>query len=334
MSSAPRDPAAPKDLPVRIGVSSCLLGREVRFDGGHKRDQFLVDDLGRHVEWVPVCPELEVGMGVPREAVRLVSGGSPGDVRMVGTKSGEDWTERMQAYARKKLKALEKLELSGYVLKSKSPTCGMERVKVYTANAAADRKAPEKKGTGLFAAALKERFPHLPLEEEGRLNDPLLRENFIERVFCYHRWLLFTKERFTVGRLVEFHGRHKYVLMAHSEKHLRKLGPLVAAAKGRPPQEVMTEYSALFFEGMAATATVSRHVNVLQHTCGYFRERLDAADRKEILEAIENYRLGLVPRIVPQTLMLHHVRRLEVPYLEDQYYFLPHPKELVLKYHC
>jgi len=193
---------------------------------------------------------------------------------------------------------------------------------------------PEKGGTGLFAAALKERFPCLPMEEEGRLNDPLLRENFIERVFCYHRWLLFTRERFTVGRLVEFHGKHKFVLMAHSEKHLRKLGPIVAAAKGRPPREVLAEYAALFFEGMAASATVSRHVNVLQHACGFFREKLDAADRKEILESIEDYRRGLVPRIVPQTLVLHHVRRLQVPYLQDQYYFLPHPRELVLKYHC
>ena len=321
-------PGTDEDVRLRIGVSSCLLGQEVRFDGGHKKDQFLVQELAKQVEWVPVCPELEVGMGVPREAVRLVKGDSGGP-RMVGVRSGDDWTERMHAYSEKRLKALERLELSGYVFKSKSPTCGIERVKVYGPNG-----MPEKNGRGLFAEAFMHRFPWLPIEDEGRLNDPLLRENFIEKVFAYHRWLIFTKDRFSVGKLVEFHARHKYLLLSHSDKHLRELGRIVAGAKGKPPEEVKHAYATAFFAAMDVKTSAKKHVNVLQHIVGFFKEKLDGGDRKEIVESIEEYRVGHVPRIVPTTLILHHLRRHEIPYMMDQYYLSPHPKELILKYHA
>ena len=236
-------------IPVRIGVSSCLLGAEVRFDGGHKRDSFLVSELGRHVEWVPVCPELEVGMGVPREPVRLVrfDRSAPDDVRMVGVGSGRDWTEEMRAFARHKVELLDHLYLSGYVLKSKSPSCGMERVKIYPISV----RGPAKEDRGLFAAALMEHFPLLPMEDESRLSDPMLRENFIERVFCHHRWLLFRSERFTPRRLGMFHQRHKDILLAHSEAHLRRLGRIVASSKGRPAAGVAGEYARVFFEALA-----------------------------------------------------------------------------------
>jgi uncharacterized protein YbgA (DUF1722 family)/uncharacterized protein YbbK (DUF523 family) len=325
------DPAALDPLPVRIGVSSCLLGREVRFDGGHKKDGFLVHDFGLHVEWVPVCPEVEAGMGIPREAVRLVRReGEPDGAlpRMVGGRSGEDWTDRMVRLSEARVKALEDLDLSGYVLKSKSPSCGMERVKVYGPKGMA-----EKNGRGLFAVVLLERMPWLPVEEEGRLCDPVIRENFIERVFAYHRWLLFGRERYSTGRLVEFHRRHKFLLMAHSEKHMRELGRIVAAAKGKPKAEVLRAYGEAFFAGLGTKTTVRRHVNVLQHIAGFLKEKIDAGDRKELAETIENYRQGLVPRIVPQTLILHHLRRAEVPYMADQYYLSPGPRELALKYH-
>lgn len=304
------------------------MGTEVRFDGGHKKDDFLVHELAGHVEWVPVCPEVEVGMGVPREAVRLVE--RPGEEipRMVGTKSGEDWTESMLRYAWKKVQALEKLDLSGYILKSKSPTCGMERVKVYNSKGFA-----QKTGRGLFARVLMEHMPWLPVEEEGRLKDRVIRENFIERVFAYRRFRNLAQGRPSIGGLVEFHRRHKFLLMSHSEKHLRDLGRIVAAAKGRPRSELLREYGEKFFEAMAVRTTVRKHVNVLQHLAGFLKEALDSEDRKELAEAIERYRRGEVPRLVPQTLILHHLRKAKVEYLVDQYYLAPHPRELVLKYH-
>lgn len=319
-------------IPLRLGVSSCLLGAQVRFDGGHKKESFLVHELGRHVEWVSVCPELEVGMGVPRESVRLVrpEGTGPGDPpRMIAPRSGADWTDRMLRYAEKRVEALEKLQLSGYVLKSKSPTCGMERVKIYTA-----KGMPQKQGRGLFAEVLLRRLPYLPVEEEGRLNDPVLRENFIERAFAYHRWLILSRERFSLRRLVEFHARHKYLLLSHSEKHLRELGRLVAGAKGKPKDEVVAAYAEGFFSGLQVKTTVRKHVNVLQHIAGFLRAGIDDDDRQELAESIESYRRGRVPRLVPQTLILHHLRRTELDYIKDQYYLTPHPKELVLRYHC
>lgn len=314
---------------VRIGISRCLLGDPVRFDGGHKKDSFLLNDLGPHVEYVPVCPELEVGMGVPRESVRLIREAPGEPVRMVGSRSQADWTDRMASWARSRMVEIEALELSGFILKSKSPSCGMERVRVYN-----PKGMPEKSGRGLFAEALIERLPLLPVEEEGRLNDPPLRENFIERVFCYHRWLLFRKERFTVGRLVEFHRRHKHLIFAHSEVHLRRLGRIVAGAKGKPAAAVVDAYAAELFAALEKKATVRSHVNVLQHIAGYFKDLLDPQDKQELKEAIESYRKGLAPRLVAQTLLAHHLRKHAVEYIADQYYLAPHPRELVLRNHA
>jgi uncharacterized protein YbgA (DUF1722 family)/uncharacterized protein YbbK (DUF523 family) len=313
---------------IRIGISSCLLGQKVRYDGGHKRDGFLVDLFGQYVEWVPVCPELEMGLGVPREPIHLVSRDGGDKLRLIGVKSGADHTEAMQAYARERLDELEGLDLCGYVLKKDSPSCGLLRVKVWNQPATAT-----KNGRGLFAAALLARLPRLPVEEEGRLSDPRLRENFIERVFAYVRLKELFRGRWTVGQLVAFHAAHKLLLLAHSPDAYRRLGRLVAAAKGTNRRLLRNEYEAGFMEALAVVATRGRQVNVLQHMAGYLRDRLDAASRDELQQAIADYRAGLVPLVVPITLLRHHVRHLDVRYLAGQVYLDPHPKELMLRNH-
>jgi uncharacterized protein YbgA (DUF1722 family)/uncharacterized protein YbbK (DUF523 family) len=320
------DTAADDSRP-RVGISSCLLGESVRYDGGHKRDRFITDVLGTCIEWVPVCPEVEVGMGVPRPSIRLE--GKTANPRLVEPKGGEDWTERMAAYNARRLRQLGELKLSGYILKKDSPTCGMERVRVYPESGG----APERSGRGLFAAALLEAMPLLPVEEEGRLNDLPLRENFIERVFGFHRWQKLCAERKSRGRLVEFHAAHKLLILAHSEKHLRVLGRLVAGMKGRALGDVYDTYGAGLMEALAERATRRRHVNVLQHIMGHFTDRLEPGDRAQLLAELEDYRRGLVPLVVPVTLMRHYVRKFEVSYIQGQVYLNPHPKELLLRNH-
>ena len=321
--------------PIRIGISSCLLGQKVRFDGGHKRDSFLTDTLGRYVEWVPVCPEVEVGMGTPRETVHLVRDvprssrtGEGVPVRMVAPGSGVDWTDRMVAYAQARVAKLAALDLSGYVLKKDSPSCGMERVKVHAPGA-----MPERSGTGLYAAALRARMPTLPIEEEGRLCEPRLRENFVERVFAYRRLRTLFAGRWSVGQLVRFHAAHKLILLAHGPAAYASLGRLVARARQTPRGELQAEYERTFMGALSRVATPARHANVLQHIAGYFRDQLDPESRAELLELIEDHRNGLVPLVVPITLIRHHVRRLGIEYLQGQIYLAPHPKELALRRH-
>jgi uncharacterized protein YbgA (DUF1722 family)/uncharacterized protein YbbK (DUF523 family) len=312
--------------PVRIGVSACLLGHEVRFDGGHKRDRFLTDTFGRFVEWVPVCPEEEAGFGTPREAMRLVD--SDGRLRLVTVKTAIDLTERMERYADQRVERLRREELCGYVLKKDSPSCGYERVKVYNAH-----RVPTRSGQGLFASVLHAKLPFLPIEEEGRLSDPRIRDNFVERVFAYKRLRDLLAARWTVGTLVRFHTAHKLALMAHSVVAYKELGRLVARAKLLPRPVVEAQYSQGFMTALQAIATTRRHTNVLQHIAGYFKDVLESASRAELAATIEDYRLGLVPLIVPVTLVRHHVRRFNVEYLAGQTYLEPHPKELMLRNH-
>jgi uncharacterized protein YbgA (DUF1722 family)/uncharacterized protein YbbK (DUF523 family) len=309
---------------LRIGVSSCLLGVEVRFDGGHKRDRFLTEELAPYVEWVPVCPEVELGMGTPREPVQLVRTG--GAVRMTGTRSRRDWTDAMDAFAARRVRELERLELCGYVLKKDSPSCGMERVKVRTGTG-----APKRSGRGLFAEALLRGNPALPVEEEGRLRDPALRENWIERVFAYRRLRTLFAARFSLGRLVAFHTAHKLQLLAHSTEAYRRLGRLVAGAKGMERAELRRRYEAGFMAALAERATRPRHVNVLQHCLGHFRERLDPAARRALAAQVADYRRGRAPLVLPVTLIRHYVDRLGIEYLAGQVYLEPHPKELMLR---
>jgi uncharacterized protein YbgA (DUF1722 family)/uncharacterized protein YbbK (DUF523 family) len=312
--------------PIRVGISACLLGQRVRFDGGHKRDGFLTETFGRFVEWVPVCPEVECGFGTPREAMRLVR--IEGGLRLLTVKTATDLTARMQRFSRTRASALAGEGLSGYVLKKDSPSCGLERVKVYDRLGTAARV-----GRGLFAAALIEACPHLPVEEEGRLSDPKLRENFVERVFGYSRLRGVFGARWTVGDLVGFHAAHKLLLLAHAPEAYRQLGRLVAGASGLPRRDVEGQYVDGFMRALAQLATVRRHTNVLQHMAGYFKDRLDTASKRELAHTIEDYRRGLVPLVVPLTLLRHHVRSFDVTYLAGQTYLQPHPKELMLRNH-
>lgn len=326
MTTHSNDAAAAHGPRIRIGVSACLLGQNVRFDGGHKRDLFLLDGLGRHVEWVPVCPEVELGLGVPRETLRLER--RDAQTRLVTTRTGLDHTDAMLAFARRRVEELGREDLSGFILKKDSPSCGMERVKLH-----GGRGAPSREGRGLFAACLIERFPHLPVEEEGRLGDARLRDNYVERVFAYRRLVSFFAERWTVGGLVAFHTAHKFLVLAHSPRAYAALGRLVAAARDTPRAEVRAAYTAGLMTALQTPATPRKHANVLQHMLGHLREGLAPEDRQELLGLIDDHRRGLVPLIVPVTLLRHHVRRLGVSYLEGQVYLAPHPKELMLRNH-
>ncbi|MDE0145001.1 MAG: DUF523 and DUF1722 domain-containing protein [Nitrospira sp.] len=318
----PAEASFATDLPVRLGISRCLLGEPVRYDGGHKRNQFLVDVLGQHVEWFPVCPEVEAGFGTPREAMRLVE--DVAEPRLLTVRSHHDYTGRMRRYAKTRVREFQTLSLSGYVFKKDSPSCGIRRVRVY----ARDGRLLGT-GKGLFAETFQRAFPLTPIEEEGRLRDQGLRENFIERVFGYHRWQVLNA-RLTKGRLVAFHTVHKYLLLAHSQRHYRALGRLVANAKHYPVRELARTYGHLFMEALAVKTTIRKHVNVLQHLAGHFKNALSAKTRLELHAALSDYHNGFVPLSVPVALIGHYVRILDVPYVRDQVYLAPHPKELTL----
>jgi uncharacterized protein YbgA (DUF1722 family)/uncharacterized protein YbbK (DUF523 family) len=310
----------------KIGISGCLLGQKVRYDGGHKRDQFLTETFGVYVEWVPVCPELEAGMGVPRKPVRLV--GKAGEPHMIAERSGKDWTAEMKQFAARRVKSLKALDLTGYIFKKDSPSCGMERVRVYD-----PAGIPSRNGRGLFAAAVMKELPLVPVEEEGRLQNPVLRENFVERVFAYHRWQAWNGVQRSAKRLIAFHTGEKLLLLAHSPQHYQRLGRIVAAA-GRPAIASTYElYGRTFMEALAVHATAKRHCNVLEHMVGYFSQQLSPEERRELVDLIADFRNHLVPLIVPLTLIRHYVRKYEITYLQGQVYLEPSPKELMLRNH-
>lgn len=309
---------------IRIGVSACLLGQAVRFDGGHRHDRFITVALGRYFDLVPVCPEVELGLGTPRESLRLEQRG--GKVHFVAPKSGTDWTQPMHTYAEKRTAELAHDDLRGYILKKDSPSCGMERVRLYDPHGAAART-----GRGLFADALMRRFPHLPVEEEGRLNDAPLRENFVSRVFAYDHWLETVRSGMSRDKLYRFHERHKYQLMAHSQAGARRLGHVLGGAPGRGSVLKLADaYFEGFTEVMLRVPTRKSHTNVLQHLAGYVSDEIDAEDRAELSETIHGYREGHLPLLVPVTLLRHWVRKMRVSYLLEQVYLSPHPDELML----
>lgn len=313
--------------PLRLGISRCLLGEEVRFDGGHKQDHFLTDVLGRYVEWVLVCPEVEAGLGTPREAMRLV--GNPHHPRLVTVTTKHDHTKPMEAMIDARLGSLQKQDLSGFVFKRGSPSCGLERVRVYTVQG-----MPSQSGVGIFAKAFTEQFPLIPVEEEGRLCDPSLRENFIERVFCYRRFQDLVQNGVTRQTLIRFHTIHKYLLLAHSQQHYEAMGRLVGQAERYRLKELTLKYGEHLMRALTMKATVHKHVNVLQHIVGYFKSRLTTHEKAELLGLITDYHRGLTPLIVPLTLVKHYVRILDVGYIRDQVYLSPHPKELMLRNHA
>ncbi|MGD2145492.1 MAG: DUF523 and DUF1722 domain-containing protein [Anaerolineae bacterium] len=312
---------------IRLGVSTCLMGENVRYDGGHKRDRYLINTLGQFVEWVPVCPEVEIGLPVPREAMRLV--GDPEDPRLVTIKTGKDYTDRMQSWAVERLEELASTKLHGFVFKSRSPSSGLYRVKVYS-----EQGMPSRLGTGIFAHEVVRRFPLLPVEEEGRLHDLGLRENFIERVFAYARFTCLLKADPTPGGIVAFHTAHKLTMMAHSPETYQEMGRLVARAGDLAWPELAERYGGLLMEGLEVMATPGKHTNVLQHLMGFLKRHITSSDKQELLRLIEDYRLALLPLIVPLTLLKHHLQRYPVAdWVHQQVYLNPYPKELMLRNH-
>ena len=311
---------------VRILVSACLLGEKVRYDGGHKRDIFLNETLGPFVEWVRVCPEVDCGLPVPREAMRLV--GDPASPRLVGNRTGVDHTDRMERWAAARLEELSTLDLCGYICKKDSPSSGMERVKVYGGGG-----NPSRAGAGVFTRRFMERFPRIPVEEEGRLTDPVLREMFIERVFCLRRFRDLLARPLSRGALVEFHTDHKLLLLSHDRRHYEEMGRLVAGAKALPLRTLYGKYEEIFLAALAHKSTPRKCADVLLHMMGYFRKMLSTDEKQEMIEVIDQYRRRLVPLVVPVTLIRHYVRKYDVAYLARQVFLNPHPVELMLRNH-
>jgi len=311
---------------IKVGVSSCLLGEKVRWNGDHKQDLYVKNLLGQFFEWVPTCPEVEIGMGIPRETVQLT--GDPSTPRMIGNASGTDWTSRMNRYSKKRSVELGTMGLCGYIFKNRSPSCGIARIKVY-----GDDGNPTPNGRGLFANAFMQQHTLVPVEDEGRLHDARIRENFITRVFAYNRLAHLLGDRLSRKALVEFHTTHKFLLLAHSRKHYNVLGKLVANAKQFSSSKLKRCYAEGFMQTLTFKTSAKKNADVLYHMLGFFKKLLSNVEKQDVIEAIEDYRKGMVPLIVPVTLVKHHVRRHKVAYLADQVYLNPHPKELMLRNH-
>jgi len=311
---------------IKLGISTCLLGLNVRYDGGHKLDQFLTDTLGQYVEYVPVCPEVECGLPVPRESMHLE--GNPDSPHLVTSHTKQDMTDRMVRWAEKRVAEMEREDLCGFIFKSNSPSSGMERIRVYN-----EKRIPVKKGVGIFARIFMNHFPLLPVEDEGRLHDPELRESFIERIFTLKRWREALAKKESRGIVVDFHTKHKLLILSHSPKHHQAMGKLVAKAKDLPLKELYSQYQTLLMEALKLKTTSKKNSNVLMHMMGYFKEQLSSDEKKELLEVIDFYRKGHIPLIVPITLINHYVRKYNQPYLKEQVYLNPHPVELQLRNH-
>ena len=316
----------PADVEIRIGVSRCLLGEHVRYDGGHKHNSFVAETLGPVVHLVPVCPEVEMGMSTPREAIRLMRGDD--GPRLVGVQSGSDYTTGMRRFAAKRAAQLRRLDLHGYILKKGSPSCGLFRVPVHGTGG-----APSRDGRGSFASALADTIPGLPMEEEGRLNDPGLRENFLTRVFAYQRLTALLSGRWKISDLVAFHTAERLLLMAHDAMTYAELDRRISGAEGASRERLADDYRPAFMSGLAKRATRRKHAHVLNHMAGYLDKFLDAGSKAELHQAIDDYREGRVPLVVPVTLFRRFVRLHDVAYLADQTYLAPHPKELMLRNH-
>ena len=310
----------------KIGISSCLLGNAVRWNAGHKLDKYLTRTLGQFVTYVPVCPEVEAGFGIPRESLRLV--GDPEKPRLMTFKSKIDRTSEMTRWAKKRVQELADENLCGFIFKCDSPSSGMIRVKVYN-----DKGMPQKIGVGIFARAFMDRFPLIPAEDDGRLHNPAIRENFIERIFTLKRWRDSVATSRKMGHLVDFHTRNKLLLLSHSQKHYRQMGKLVAEGKKYTPKERNDQYVQLLMAALSLKTTIKKNLNVLQHLMGYFKKQLSGDEKQELLEVFDQYSKGLVPLIVPITLINHYVRKYDQPYLKKQTYLNPHPLELKLRTH-
>ncbi|QPK64413.1 DUF1722 domain-containing protein [Methylomonas sp. LL1] len=306
---------------ILVGISSCLLGNLVRYDGAHKYHSYIERTLGQYFQFRAFCPELEAGLGVPRPAVQLRRIGA--NIRVVGVKNHDlDVTEPLRQVGEQQRFWLE--ELCGYILKKDSPSCGMERVKVY------QDEIPARNGVGVFADYLQQHYPTLPIEEEGRLGDPGLRENFIQRVFVRHRWQQLNARPLTAHALMTFHSRHKLIAMSHDQNLAKELGRLIADVRSDNIENIARRYVVDLMACLKIVASRGNHVNVLQHIQGYLKTKLDSDDKQELVETIETYRQGNVPLIVPLTLLRHHFRRQPDAFIDQSFYMTPHPAELSL----
>ncbi|MDO3720689.1 DUF523 and DUF1722 domain-containing protein [Marinobacter sp. chi1] len=309
---------------IPVGISTCLLGKEVRHDGGHKHSRYCTQVLSKHFEFRSICPELEAGLGVPRPAIHLRE--YDDGLRLIESKGTADHTEAMNTFIERIMPSLS--DLRGYILMAKSPSCGMERIKVHNEEGRVTRRD----GRGLFAEALMKAYPLMPVEEEGRLHDDMLRENFIERVFAYDDWMQnVAGDNLTPKALIEFHTRHKFQLLAHSEKIYRQLGPLLSDLKSSPLEDTADQYLQLFMDAMSQKVSRGSHTNAMQHLMGYLRDSLGDEERKVLIEQMEAYRRGEVPLVVPMTLLRMAQRREPVDYLNVQQYLTPYPDELGLR---
>jgi uncharacterized protein YbgA (DUF1722 family)/uncharacterized protein YbbK (DUF523 family) len=309
---------------IKLGISSCLLGFKVRYDGGHKLDRYIANTLGEYFEWLPICPEVECGLSTPRQTMRLV--GDESNYRLLTHDGKTDYTDQMLAWGREKISTLQKAGLCGYIFKAKSPSSGMERVKIYGENNSVFHT-----GVGIWAKLFQEEFPLLPVEEEGRLHDPRIRENFLERVFILNRWRKLLEGEKSRGALVEFHTKHKLIFMSHSIDGYKKSGKLIADMSSQPLEKVYTNYEALLMETLKKHATVKLNTNVLLHVKGYFKKQLESFEKKELDKLIMGYKEGIYPLVVPMTLINHYAQKYEQAYLLDQFYLNPHPAELKLR---
>lgn len=312
------------DLGIPVGISGCLLGEAVRPDGGHNRDRFVAGVLGTYFRWVSVCPEIGAGFGVPRESLRLERAGD--GERLLGNRTDADKTDAVDRFARRHVEDLAPLRLRGFILKSHSPTCGPRGVRVYEPG-----KAPSRTGTGIYARRLQERYPHLPVEAEDRLEDPRIRENFVTRVFTFDRWIRLLESDPRPRDIVDFHTRHKMLLLAHSEHHYRRAGALVARAGLEPLPTLVAEYESLLMEGLKRIASPGQHANVLQHLAGFLKKDLDGDDKRELETLIHDYRAGRVPLAAPLILLYHHLDHLKDDWVDSQVYLQPFPLELALR---
>jgi len=311
---------------VKIGVSACVLGEKVRYDKSNARDPYISETLSKHVEFIPICPDIACGMGIPRERVRQVECGD--DIRLVGEESAEDWTDRMTQWGNKVLPGLADEELHGFILKARSPSCGLQQSKIYSTKGKAPRRGP-----GLFAKMMMESFPILPVESNERLQNPILRENFIRRIFVLKRWRDLMAVGKQIGHLVDFHTRHKMLIRAHDLKSYRQLGKLLGESSIFNTDEIFDTYGTLLFRALAFQATPKKNSDVLMHAMGYFKKDLDSGDKQELQAMINAYKSGKVPLLMPVTLIKHYARKFDKPYLTQQFFFTPHPSELKLLNH-
>ena len=309
---------------IKVGISSCLLGENVRFDGGHKHLRLCTDSLSRFFEFVPECPEVGIGMGIPRKHIRLV-----GNVQAPQAVAVHDYqlnyTAELTAFGQQK--AREHKDLCGYIFMKNSPSCGLFRVKVYQENGYPANEA----GRGIYADVLKKAHPLMPMEESGRLNDPLLRENFISRVFAYSDWQQLLNDGLTHHKLINFHTRYKYSLMAHSPVHYAELGRMLADAGNHDVEALGERYFRALMMVLSKIASRKTHTNVLMHIQGYLKKKLSSAEKQELADIIDRYRTAELPLIVPITLLKHHFNNYPDPHIAKQAYLQPYPDALSLR---